>query len=180
LRLSPAQKASVQAHRSIDPASQNQPFLALRPGAADKVVISALTDGSAAGQVAGAFSGYDVITGFTSGSDDLIFDSAYAFNGAVTGDIVDGTVTVVAGTAATLAANDLTAADVTNVDKVLAFLNGGAYTDGAAADDIVAVTFGDFTAVYAIAADGAAGVAAADIKLIGTVDEVLVAADIIA
>jgi hypothetical protein len=150
--------------------------------AQDAVVFAALTDGSAAGQAAGTFTGFDVITGFTSGTDDLIFDSAYAYNNAVTGDIVNGNVTVVAGTAATNAANDLTASDVTNVDKVAKFLSDGAYTTSTATqDDIVAITFDDFTAVYAVT-DAVVGgaIEAGEIKMIGTVDETLVSVDIIA
>lgn len=150
--------------------------------AADNVVYTALSDGSAAGAAAGTFTGFDVITGFTSGTDDLVFDSNGNLDDTIDTDIVNGSVFVVAGTAATTASNDLTAADVTNVDKVAAFLSDGAYTtSGATQNDIVAVTFADFTAVYTVtdAVTGGA-IAATEIALIGTVDQALVGVDIIA
>lgn len=142
----------------------------------------AITQGSAAGVAAGTFTGFDVITGFTAGTDDLVFDSNGNLDDTIDTDIVNGNVTFVAGTAATTASNDLTAADVTNVDKVAAFLSDGAYTtSGATQNDIVAITFTDFTAVYTVT-DAAAGgaIAASEIALIGTVDEVLTGVDIIA
>lgn len=149
--------------------------------AADEVVFAALTDGSAAGQVSGTFSGYDVITGFKSGVDDFVFDSNYQNDGAVDTGNVNGAVTVVAGTAATNASNDLTSADVTNVDKIAAFLSDGTYTTSTATnDDIVAITFDDFTALYVVT-DAVAGgdIAAGEIKMLGTVDETLLAGDIL-
>ncbi|MBK1618578.1 hypothetical protein CKO42_09030 [Lamprobacter modestohalophilus] len=148
--------------------------------AEDNVIYAALTDGSAAGQVGGTFTGFDVITGFNTTVDDLIFDSNYQNDGAVDTSFISAS-TVVAGTAATSAANDLTAADITNVDKVAAFLSDGTYTtSGAGNDDLVAITFDDFTALYTVTdAAGGGDIVAGEISLLGTVDETLVTGDLV-
>lgn len=153
--------------------------LAETTSVADYVVYEAFTDGSAAGAAAGTFTGYDVITGFKAGTDKLVFDSNYQFDNAVDSAIVNGAVFVKASDAATDAAKDLTAADITNVDKVVAFLAeaGVAYTASNAANDVVAITFGDNTALYAINDATGNGVTADEIKLLGTVDAVLTATD---
>lgn len=170
--------------------------------AADNVQFVTVGDGAAAVALGGTFTGFDVITGFTSGTDDLVFDAGVAN----VDDTVDTTVTqtnqaagvatnvtdvvVVAGSAATIAANDLTASNYTSVDAVLNFFNdaGSSVTanlDASAAGDydIVAVTIGSgasaFTAVYAVEDDDGA-VDATEITLLGTVDATLVAGDIIA
>lgn len=139
--------------------------------AVDTVIYSNATDGSAVGAAAGTFTGFDTITGFAAGTDKVDVSAVLAGVGAAT---------VVAGDAATTAANDLTAADITNVDKVVSFLNDGGFTDSVAAQDVVAVTFGNQTALYTVAADGIAGVGAADIQLLGTVDAALTATDLVA
>ena len=95
-----------------------------------------------------------MITGFTTGTDDIVFDSNTNGNDAVDGDIVrTGTAGVVkAGTAATNALNDITMSNYTSVDQVVNFLGdvGMAFTEAGNQDQIVAVTIGtDFTAVYA-------------------------------
>ena len=160
--------------------------------AADNVQMAAVTDGSAAGTAAGTFSGFDVITGFTSGTDDVVFDSDVTTgniqNDTVDTDIVAGTVFVVAGTAATVALSDVDATNYTSVDQIVNFYNdvvtnaGGITTDGAN-DDILAITFGTganaMTAIYSIDDDSAA-VDATEIMLIATVDATMVAGDIIA
>lgn len=150
--------------------------------AADVVLIQALTDGSAAGVATGTFTGFDVITGFKSGTDKVLFDSAATPTYATGGTPIALTAAVKAGDVATVAANKLTAADFANVDKVVLFLNdaGVAFTGGAAAStDIVAVTVGTTTAMYTVTNDGTAGVLAAEVKLIGTVDAAMVVGDFI-
>jgi hypothetical protein len=150
---------------------------------ADYVTFLALTDGSAAGAAAGTFTAYDVITGFVSGTDKLVFDGAAAVTASVTvtTDIVTGAITVVAGTAASTAANDLTVADIADVDKVATFLSDGTYTTSTATNnDIVAITFSGLTALYVVT-DAVAGgdIAATEIKLLGTIDATLVSDDIV-
>ena len=155
--------------------------LAETTSVADYVVYEAFTDGSAAVAAAGTFTGYDVITGFKAGTDKLVFDSNYQFDNAVNTAIVDGAVVVKASDAATDAAKDLTAADITNVDKVVAFLAeaGVAYTASKNKNDVVAITFGDKSALYAINDATGNGVTADEIKLLGTVDAVLTATDFV-
>ncbi|MBO6899657.1 MAG: calcium-binding protein [Shimia sp.] len=156
----------------------------------DVVQFVALTDGSDAGVAGGTFSGFNVITGFESGSDKLVFDSdTTTVDSAVPGgDIVNGAEIFKAGSDATLALNDLTTSNYTNVDQVLNFLNdaGTAFTPTASQDEIIAVTLGTgasaMTAVYAFENDGADTnpVNAAEISLVGIVDATLVAGDIVA
>ena len=161
--------------------------------AADVVTITALTDGAAAVGTGNNFTGFDVITGFATTSDKLVFDSgvtnANMGNATVDGDIVDGTLQVKAGTAATLAGNDLTLSNYTSIDAVINFIQDGgtAYTasgGGGANDDILAVTLGTgataLTAVYHVVDDAAAAtVDPTEIVLIATVDATLVAGDIV-
>jgi Ca2+-binding RTX toxin-like protein len=156
--------------------------------AADNVGILALTDGSSAGAAAGTFTGFDVITGFATTVDDIVFDSNTNGDDTVDTDIVSGSVIVVAGTLAVTASNDLTASNYTDVDSVVNFYNDGVtngnITSTAGADnDILAVTLGSgtaaFTALYHIVDDSAA-VDATEITLIATADATLVAGDIIA
>lgn len=149
--------------------------------AADYVTFLALTDGSAAGAAAGTFTGYDVITGFATTVDKLVFDSTatVAADTTVGTKIADAKIVKAMNDAAS-AANDLTAADFTNVDKVVAFLNdlSQAYTN--TGNDVVAVTFGTFTALYAVNDSGSDDtLVATEIKLLGTVDAVLVAGDLV-
>ncbi|MDA8883346.1 calcium-binding protein [Planktomarina temperata] len=156
--------------------------------AADNVVFNALTSGSAVGAGAGTFTGFNVVTGFATSVDDLVFDDGTTALNAFTdtvagGDIIvtAGGASVVASTAATTATNDLALANIADVDSVVAFLSDGAYTTTGAGDfNIVAVTFDDFTAVYSVT-DAVTGgdIAASEITMIATVDEVLVLGDMI-
>lgn len=150
--------------------------------AIDYVNFAALTDGSAAGAAAGTFTGYDVITGFKTGTDKLVFGSDGAATPVtITTRIIDGAAVVKAGDAATDASKDLTFADIANVDKLVAYLNeaGVAYTPTTSKSDLVAITFGDKTALYAVTNDATAAVVATEIKLLGTVDALLVAGDLV-
>ena len=143
---------------------------------ADTVVYASVLDGSAVGVAAGTFTGYDVITGFTVGTDFIDVDTTSSIL-TLAGDIQ-----VAAMTAATTASNDLTAADFANVNKLVSFLNDGGYTDpsaGTASTSVVAVTYGTFTAIYAIDNDATTAVAAGEITLLGTVDAVLTATELI-
>jgi Ca2+-binding RTX toxin-like protein len=146
---------------------------------ADVVVVTAATDGSAAGAAAGTFTNYDVITGFVSGSDTIVFDTDITTAGVQA--LVDGVKVVLASTAATTDANDLTLANITNVDKVVAFLADSGQTFTASKTSVVAVTFADSntTAIYGIVNNATAGVIATELTLIGTVDATLVAADLV-
>ena len=154
--------------------------------AADNVVFAAITSGSAAGAAAGTFSGFNVITGFVTTVDDIVFDSGTAFNQDTVDTAVIGNAAgdsqVVLSTAAATAANDLTMSNYTDVDTVVAFMNDGGYTDsntGTADVSSVAVTFTDFTAIYAVNNDNTDAVTAAELTLVATVDEVLVTGDIV-
>jgi len=150
----------------------------------DYVTYLALTDGSAAGEAAGTFTGFDVITGFASGTDKLVFDSTatVAADTTVGSAIVDNAVVIKAADAAATASNDLTdTADFTDVNSVVAFLNdiGADYTDGAtgAATNVVGVTNNGTTYLYAVSDNGDGTVAAGEVALIGTADTTLVAGD---
>ncbi|MBO6899683.1 MAG: calcium-binding protein, partial [Shimia sp.] len=166
----------------------------------DNVQFTSVTDGAAAVALGNSFSGFDVITGFISGSDDLVFDADTSnVDDNVDTSVTQATplaptngtpVTYVAGTAATVSLNDLTASNYTSIDAVLNFFNDGgagitANLDaGATGDfDIVAVTIGSgtsaFTAVYGVEDDDAT-IDATEVTLIGIVDATLVAGDIIA
>jgi len=158
--------------------------------AGDNVQVVAITDGSAAGAAAGTFTGFNVITGFVSGTDDIVFDGD-ATNGddSVDTDIVAGTVFVKAATDATTASNDLTSTSYTDVDSVVNYYNDlvaqgtGVITSNNAADDLLAVTIGSgtaaFTAIYSID-DDSLNVDATEVMLVATVDATLVSTDIIA
>jgi len=163
--------------------------------AADNVVIGTLTEGGSAGTAAGTFTGFNVISGFqvvadvAGTSDDVVFDGDGNGDDTVGTDLVDGTLAVIAGTAATTASNDLTTANYTDVDSVVNFYNdnvtNGTITNHSTAggdDDIMAVTLGSgtaaMTAIYHIVDDGAA-IDAAEVTLIATVDATLAAGDII-
>jgi Ca2+-binding RTX toxin-like protein len=156
--------------------------------AADNVGILALTDGSAAVAAAGTFSGFDVITGFATTVDDIVFDSNTNGDDTVDTDIVSGSVIVAAGTAAVTASNDLTTANYTSVDAVVNYYNDAVNTSAIAAagnnNDILAVTLGSgtgvMTALYHIVDDANGIVDASEIVLIATADATLVAGDIIA
>jgi len=154
--------------------------------AADNVVFAAVTAGSAAGVAAGTFSGFNVIKGFATTVDDLVFDAGAAFNqDTVDTDIIGnaaGNVQVVKSTAATTDSKDLTMDTYTNVDKVVDFLNDGGYTDpnsGTADVSSVVVTFDDFSVVYAISNNATDAIIASEVTMVATVDEVLVSGDIV-
>jgi hypothetical protein len=160
--------------------------------AGDNVVIQAVNAGSAVGVAGATWTGFNVVTGFTSLTDDIVFDdgttAANIFTDTVAaGDVVigvaTGNVTIYAGTAATGTDDDLAAADADDVDSVLAFLNaaGVAHDSGANGDvDAIAITFTDQTALYSFT-DVASGndVAVGELTYLASIDEVLVAGDIV-
>jgi Ca2+-binding RTX toxin-like protein len=139
--------------------------------AVDTVVFATVGDGSTAATT-GSFSGYDVITGFASGKDKL---DVSAITGAGT------EFEVIKSTAPTGTENDLADADFAKVSSVVAFLeaNNAVVDNGVADEYVIAVSFSDFTAIYAIDNDGTANttVEAGEVTLLGTVDVVSVAAD---
>ena len=156
--------------------------------AADNVLVVALTDGGAAGTAAGTFTGFDVITGFTTGTDDIVFDGntngddtvdTAIFTGAGGADEV-----VVAATLAVTASNDITISNYTSVDQVVNYINdliaNGNYVPDSTSTDLFVVTIGSGTSgtsvLYAVVDDGAA-VDATEITLIATVNGVLTATD---
>jgi hypothetical protein len=153
----------------------------------DNVVFAALSDGSAAGSVGATFSGYDVITGFTVGTDKLIFDSNYQNDGAVATAIITALAEdVFASTLATVGANDLAVSEITDADAVAAFLqdvvtngnNGAAVMQGAGSTDIIGITFGTTsTALYIVDDGGDAIISASEVQLLATVDAVITTAD---
>jgi Ca2+-binding RTX toxin-like protein len=142
---------------------------------ADLVVYFAVTEGSAAGVAGGRLTGFDQITKFGS-TDDI--DVTALYSGA------DGGLTIVAQNAAVNNANDLTDAEFNVVNDLVAFFNdGGSDLAGVGAEtDVVAINFGDFAAIYAISDAAGVGnglVEAGEITLLGTVDDILVAADFV-
>jgi hypothetical protein len=152
--------------------------------AADNVQFAALTDGSAAGVAGKNFSGYNVITGFKTTVDDLVFDGGVAnIDDTVDTDILNGSIIVKAGTVATTALNDITADNFTSVDQVVNFLNdaGVGFTATASQNEVFFVTIGTgasaFTAVYAFVNNADTTVDATELYLIATVDATLVAGD---
>jgi hypothetical protein len=154
--------------------------------AADNVVMQVITAGSTAGAAGGTFTGYNVVTGFTSGTDDFVFDdgttAANIFTDTVAAlDVVISATNIYTSDSNTGTADDLALADVTDVDAVLGFINASAYTTSTATQsDIVAITFDDFTAMYVVT-DAVAGadITAAELTMLGTVDEVLVSGDMV-
>jgi Ca2+-binding RTX toxin-like protein len=139
--------------------------------AADDVVIGT-ADGSAVGVAGGTFSGFDVVTGFVSGTDDV----DVTINGGGAAD------TYLTQNAAATVANDLADGEHTDVDAVLAFLNDAANgLAGAAGDiDVIAITFSDYTAIYSVTSAAAdTTISAGEIRLLATVDDVLAAGDLI-
>lgn len=138
---------------------------------ADVIEYGVVGEGSAAGAEEGTFSGFDVITGFTTLVDHI------DYNVAVTDTVV------VAGT---VGAADLTAANYKSADAVLAFFNDADVEDDVAGagdyeageDFVVAVTIaGVGTVVYEIVDATAATLAVDEISLIATVDATMVADD---
>jgi hypothetical protein len=152
---------------------------------ADYVVVTAVTDGTADGVAGTTFSGHDTITGFTTGTDVIMGDTNNAYTTTTIGTALftDASAkAVMAGTAATNAASDLTAADATNVDKVVAFLaDAGVVTaHGYTNADVsaLAITFTDQTFLYAVESANAT-FTADEVNLLAVIDEVLVAGDIL-
>ena len=145
--------------------------------AVDNVIYGAQGDGSAVGAAAGSLTLYDTITGFTSGTDTITASAI---------DTVDANVSIVAMGDAASSSNDLTASDFADVDKLVSFFNdttlaNSAFTatNGGATVDIVAVTFGTFSAVYVVDDNATNGIAAAEIEMLAHVDAVLATGDII-
>jgi Ca2+-binding RTX toxin-like protein len=144
---------------------------------ADDVVIAALTDGSEVGADEGTFTGFDVITGFVSGVDEIDNNISLAHQEVV-----------VAGTLPTGTASDLTSANYTDMDAVFAFLSDTAVedlieTDGAydaSGNYTAGVTIaGVGTVIYAIENDATAALAIGEITLLATVDATLIASDFV-
>jgi Ca2+-binding RTX toxin-like protein len=159
---------------------------------ADYLIIASMTDGSADGVAGGTFSGYDVVTGFLSGTDKVLGDSganASDTTTLATALFTDAACkTVMASTAATLAASDLTATTALDVDSVVAFLadgtvagllnNGAGYT--AADKSLLGVTVADTNQTFLYALESADTTFTADeINLVAVLDDVIVVGDLI-
>jgi len=157
--------------------------------AGDNVVVQVVTAGSAVGVAAGTFTGFNVITGFTSLTDDIVFDdggtAANIFTDTIAAaDIVAQSVDVYASTLATGTDSDLALADIADVDEVLTFLNaaGVAHVGAVNGDvDAIAITFDASTALYTVTdaniLDG--NIVAGELTFVATIDEVLVAGDFV-
>jgi len=158
---------------------------------ADFVIITAVTDGSADGVAGGTFSGYDTITGFLSGTDFVLGDTANVGSGDTIGTALfsAGAVTVTTTTSAALAGSDLTATTALNVDDVVAFFNdidgqgnvlggGAGYVDGEVELVAVTDTTTDQTFLYAISS-AATTLSADEINLLAVIDDQVIAADLI-
>ena len=162
--------------------------------AGDNVIIQAVTAGSAVGAAGATWTGFNVISGFTSTTDDIVFDDGTTAANIFTDTVAaadkiiglgaaTGNVTIYAGTVATGTDNDLAAADADDVDSVLAFLNAAGVAHDSATNgdiDVIAITFTDQTALYSFT-DVATGndVEVGELRYLASVDEVLVAGDII-
>ena len=149
----------------------------------DNVVFTAQTEGSAIGVAAGSFTGFDTITGFTVGTDAILFDDANVALSTIGSAWVAGTNAVSASTDATTDALDLALTEYADVDSVVAYINDVATITATASLDIVAVTFAAtattdaLTAIYLVdSADATA--TAGEIELLGTVDAVLTATEL--
>jgi Ca2+-binding RTX toxin-like protein len=152
--------------------------------AADYIIIAATSNGSAAGTAGGTFSGYDTITGFLSGTDKVLGDSANTYTTTtVTTDVFDAK-SVIASTGATLAASDLTGSTATDVDSVVAFIADGTVATalGYTANDnhLLAITdaTGDQTFLYNLVSTDTT-FTADEISLIAVIDDVVVAGDLL-
>jgi hypothetical protein len=151
---------------------------------ADAVVYEAKTDGSAAGAAEGTFSGYDVITGFATTVDAIVFDTAYTFDSTAHDTVTTAWTSigaeVLASTDGSTDAIDLSISEITDVDSVVTFLNDAATFAGSAAKDyIVAITFDNTTAIYDVSDTGDDAAAATEVTLLATVDDVLVVGDLV-
>jgi len=157
--------------------------------AGDFVVYTALADwAGSVGAAGGTFSGYDVITGFTTGTDKLRFDSSLTAGDttAAVGVIIAAD-DISASTAASTALNDLSAAEFTDVDAVLAYINdasilaaGGTFTYTNGADELLTVTdaASGTSAIYHVDSTDAT-ITATEVSLVATVDAIVAAADIV-
>jgi hypothetical protein len=154
--------------------------------AADYLIISSVLDGSADGVAGGSFTGYDVVTGFLSGTDKVIGDTNNAYTTTTVGTALfsGGAVTVIASTGATLAASDLTGTTALDVDSVVAFLADGTVSTavGYTANEkhLLAITdaTGDQTFLYALESADTTFVAD-EINLLAVIDDVVVAGDLV-
>jgi len=155
--------------------------------AADNVIVQAVTSGSAVGVAAGTFSGYNVITGFTSTTDDIVFDDGttaaniYTDTVAAGDEVIDGATNIYTAVHLAGVDDDLAQADIADVDTVVDFINATAYvTSTATQKDLFVATFTDFSAIYTVT-DAVAGgdIVAGEVTFLGTVDEVLVTGDLI-
>lgn len=164
----------------------------------DRVRYAALTDGSAAGTDNGTFSGYDVVTGFTTGTDDVQFaTAAFLAGGNDSNNAITDTATGVIGTTTTLTidldTNDtdelviLTNADSSQfadadyiVDVVNAAIAGGALNSATNDTAIFVLQGAASSAVYYFTEDDGTDttVNEADFTMIGTFDTQLAAGDI--
>jgi hypothetical protein len=156
---------------------------------ADFVGYTALTDWAASvGAAGGTFSGHDVISGFRTTSDQLRFDAGFTDGDTsaivAVADRIIAAADVSASTAASTALNDLSAAEFTDVDSVLAYINdasvmGGTFTYTGGADELLAVTdaTSGSTAIYHVdSADTT--ITATEVSLVAVVDAILVSGDI--
>ena len=141
-------------------------------GGADIIVYDTTLEGSAAGSEEGTYSAFDVITGFTTTSDHIDYNTTLTGTGVIAGSVGDA---------------DLTSSNYTDADAVLAFVNdasiedlvdatGGDYEAGQ--DFLLAVTIsGVGTAVYEIINDATAAIVTTEVSLLATVDATMVAGD---
>ncbi|MDA8884130.1 hypothetical protein N9H99_05240, partial [Planktomarina temperata] len=139
--------------------------------AIDTVFFAAVGEGSTAAASGAQFSGFDVVTGF--GSTDLVDVNAITVLAA------EGEVLL--STAGSTAAIDLADSEYTDVDAIVTFLNdaGSVFDNGGGGDSYaVAITFSNFSAIYGIADAGVVDtVEATEVTLLGTVDAVILAAN---
>lgn len=147
--------------------------------AVDDVVFEALGDGSTAPAAAGTFSGFDVITGFVLAKDVISFDAAHTTTATIATAWIEDS-EVLAQTAGSTTAIDLTDAEYTDLDSVVAFLaDANTIVNNTSTDDyLFAVTFSNFTALYVVKDDGDDTVSAGEVRLLGTVDAVLTATEL--
>ena len=130
---------------------------------------AAVGEGSTAAASGAQFSGFDVVTGF--GSTDIVDVNAITVLAA------EGEVLL--STAGSTSAIDLADSEYTDVDAIVTFLNdAGNVFDNGGDEYSVAITFSDFSAIYGIADAGVLDtVEATEVTLLGTVDAVILAAN---
>lgn len=153
---------------------------------ADKAIYTTVNDGATAGTFT---TGYDVITGFISGTDKISITSASALDTALDDTAANNTIGWISNAAFDTSANEAllsTGGGITNADlttaglvNVLARLNGFGITSANTEDALVAVQGASQTAFYVFIENAGTtnNIESAELTLLGTVDTLLSTSD---